>query len=92
MPRVKHAPPCGRGFDSVTSKKGKAFCRTRNTTARKTRKDKGTRRDVGEQVGRRYGKTVYVSKRGANFYYTTNGRKVYLSKKAKENWHGETIY
>lgn len=87
MPKIK--PTKGklcttRDGVSGTTVGPKQYCRANvdKHGGRAVRKDKGVRRDLGTQVGKRYGKVVYRSTKGAFFYYGTAGKKVYLSAKA----------
>lgn len=87
MPKVK--PTKGklcttRDGVSGTTVGPKQYCRANvdKHGGRAVRKDKGVRRDLGTQVGKRYGKVIYRSTKGAFFYYGTTGKKVYLSANA----------
>jgi hypothetical protein len=87
MPRQCYREVNGEQRKGVraTRKSGGGYCKLipkTKATGRKERKDIGIRRDLGTQVGKRYGKVIYRSTKGAFFYYGTAGKKVYLSANA----------
>lgn len=76
---------CNPGSHTVTSKKGKKFCRLTSTKeeGRKTRKDKGKYRHQWADIGIYKGKALHKSPNGAVFYINNNGNKTYLSAKKR---------